>query len=391
MIDLATLTISRFLSSASKNLKYMGIMGLIQIVRIDPKYTLDYQNMVVDCLEDADDTLKIKTLELLFKMTNKMNVEPIVEKLLTYLKDAPVESGTRKDLVVKINELGEKYRPNNNWYIRTMNKLFELGGDLVTQDLTNKFIQSVGEYEKQEDGEKFRDSTIKIYLKVLKKNPNIPESLMQVIAWIMGEYGSDMEQEKVEQIIEELCGQAYHGYENQHTIGLIISALSKLHLSQGYPHNPMVERVMTDFLSSRHIDVQARCVEYKMVKQSQSKIDVKDLYKNTPLNEEQLGQANIDLDLTFLSGFVQEQVSQGKPQYEKSKSLLLSVNTPTIVSASLNFKAYEQETPKYATINQPQGAGSFGPPKEKETAKNGNPVFNVPGTISTSGNQNPGL
>ena len=49
----------------------MGIVGLIQIVKIDPKYTLDYQNMVVDCLEDTDETLKIKTLDLLFKMTNK--------------------------------------------------------------------------------------------------------------------------------------------------------------------------------------------------------------------------------------------------------------------------------------------------------------------------------
>ena len=131
-MDLATLTISRFLSSNSKNLKYMGIMGLIQIVRIDPKYTLDYQNMVVDCLEDADDTLKIKTLDLLFKMTNKQNVEPIVEKLLSYLKDAPIESSTRKDLVVKINELGEKFAPNKNWYVRIMNKLFEMGGDLIT-------------------------------------------------------------------------------------------------------------------------------------------------------------------------------------------------------------------------------------------------------------------
>ena len=101
-------------------------------MRIDPKYTLDYQSMVVDCLEDADDTLKIKTLDLLFKMTNKQNVEPIVDKLLSYLKDAPVESSTRKDLVVKINELGEKFAPNKQWYIRTMNKLFEMGGDLVT-------------------------------------------------------------------------------------------------------------------------------------------------------------------------------------------------------------------------------------------------------------------
>ena len=149
--------------------------------------------MVVDCLEDADDTLKIKTLDLLFKMTNKLNVEPIVEKLLSYLKDAPIESSTRKDLVVKINELGDKFAPNKNWYIRIMNKLFEMAGDLITQELTNKFIQSIAEYEKQEDGEKFRDSTIKIYLKVLKNNPNIPESLMQVIAWIMVEYGSDIE------------------------------------------------------------------------------------------------------------------------------------------------------------------------------------------------------
>lgn len=192
LLDLATITISRFLSSNSKNLKYMGIMGLIQIVRIDPKYTLDYQSMVVDCLEDADDTLKIKTLDLLFKMTNTQNVEPIVEKLLTYLKDAPIESQTRKDLVVKINELTDKFAPNKKWYINTMNKLFEMGGDLVTQDLTDKFIQSISEYEKQENGDEFRNNTIKIYLKVLKKNPAIPESLMQVIAWIMGEYGPDM-------------------------------------------------------------------------------------------------------------------------------------------------------------------------------------------------------
>ena len=245
----------------------MGIVGLIQIVRIDPKYTLDYQNMVVDCLEDADDTLKIKTLDLLFKMTNKLNVEPIVDKLLSYLKDAPIESTTRKDLVVKINELGEKFAPNKNWYIRTMNKLFEMGGDLVTQDLTNKFIQSIGEYEKQEDGEKFRDSTIKIYLKVLKKNPNIPEALMQVIAWIMGEYGPDIpDMEKIEQITEELCHQAYLGYESQHTIGLIVSALGKLHLQTGFQSNPMIERVMADFEGSRHLDVQQRCMEYKLLR-----------------------------------------------------------------------------------------------------------------------------
>jgi AP-4 complex subunit epsilon-1 len=42
LIDLASQTISRFLSSESHNLKYIGITGLGSIVKIDPKYTLNY-------------------------------------------------------------------------------------------------------------------------------------------------------------------------------------------------------------------------------------------------------------------------------------------------------------------------------------------------------------
>lgn len=52
LYELASQTISRFLSSESHNLKYIGISGLSSIVVVDPKYTLNYQTMVVDCLED---------------------------------------------------------------------------------------------------------------------------------------------------------------------------------------------------------------------------------------------------------------------------------------------------------------------------------------------------
>ena len=42
LIDEASKTISRFLSSDSHNLKYIGITGLASIVKIDLKYTLSY-------------------------------------------------------------------------------------------------------------------------------------------------------------------------------------------------------------------------------------------------------------------------------------------------------------------------------------------------------------
>lgn len=361
LLDQATLTISRFLSSQSKNLKYMGIMGLIQIVKIDPKYTLDYQNMVVDCLEDADDTLKIRTLDLLFKMTNTQNVEPIVDKLLSYLKAAPIESTARKDLVFKINELGEKFAPSKSWYIRTMNKVFEMGGDLITQNITNKFIASLCEYQKSEEGEAFRESTIKIYLKVLKKNPSIAESLMQVIAWIMGEYASEIpDQEKVNQIIDELCNQVYIGYENHVTIGMIVSALGKLHLAQGFAPNPHIDMVMRDLSTSKHIGVQQRCLEYKALKEIHTQLpnDGRGIFKGTPMNEEQLQMEGLDLDLSFLGGFVEEQRSAGKPVYDPSKSLL-SANASALPTSTLNFKAYKQEQPVFARISDP-AAGSSG-------------------------------
>ena len=67
---------------------------------------------MVDCLEDTVDTLKIKTLDLLYKMTNNVNVEAIVERLLSYLKEAPIEASSRKDLVNKISNLGENFAPN---------------------------------------------------------------------------------------------------------------------------------------------------------------------------------------------------------------------------------------------------------------------------------------
>ena len=42
LTTLASQTIARFLSSESHNLKYIGITGLASIVKIDPKYTLEY-------------------------------------------------------------------------------------------------------------------------------------------------------------------------------------------------------------------------------------------------------------------------------------------------------------------------------------------------------------
>lgn len=56
-------------------------------------------------------------------------------------------------------------------------------------------------------------------------------------------------------MIEELCNQSNIGYENEATLGLIVSALGKLHLALDYSSNPKIEEVMANYAESRHLSV----------------------------------------------------------------------------------------------------------------------------------------
>ena len=247
-MDAATSTISRFLSSDSHNLKYIGISGLALVVGIDAKYALNYQQLVVNCLEDADDTLKITTLDLLYRMTNRHNVEAIVDKLLGYLRTTNISSiAVRRDLISKINSLCEQYAPTKMWQVKAMNRLYEVGAELITPELTNKFIAILSDYDREEDDQEFRTTLISTYLSILKTNHHLSDPMLQVIAWILGEYCQTIESKKQGKIIKYLCEAVYQPLDNDLTKCYLLTAITKVHMAMNFDHNPMVDVVMDDF------------------------------------------------------------------------------------------------------------------------------------------------
>ena len=150
LIELASNTISRFLSSDSPNLRCTGINGLTLIIQINPSYVMNYQNIIVDCMEVNDETLKKNTFELLYKMTNLKNVEVIVEKMMNYLKKTTLEIQSKKDILQKITELTERFAPNKTWFIKVMNELFVNFGDMISDDILSKLISIISEWEKKQ-------------------------------------------------------------------------------------------------------------------------------------------------------------------------------------------------------------------------------------------------
>ena len=136
-------TISRFLKSDSPNLRCTGIIGLGLIIQINPKYVMNFQNIIVDCMEVNDETLKKYTFNLLYKMTTVNNVEIIVEKMIKYLKDLKKieKSDYNVEVLKKIMELAERFAPSKDWFVKVTNDLFINFGEMVDDDIIRKLLE----------------------------------------------------------------------------------------------------------------------------------------------------------------------------------------------------------------------------------------------------------
>eukprot|EP01031_Cornospumella_fuschlensis_P036807 gene36807-44650_t len=321
LIDAAATAISRFIRSDSHNLKYIGIKGLASIVKDHPRYAADHQLAVIDCLEDPDETLKRKTLELLFKMTNAVNVEFIVEKLLTFLSTS-VDDHFRSDLVQQISQCAERFAPSNAWYVQTIIRVFELAGDKVkpsvAQTLTQLIAEGAEAEEEDEDlaheaDDELRKEAVDNFLSLLDR-PKLPHLLAQTMAWVLGEYGYLSSDHSKEEIMDKLCA-LLHSTGDSETKAMIVTALSKLVAQNGSCPVKILQTVTT-YSQSRSLDLQQRCLE------------VLALLRHPAVMAEILPvdasceDIEVDEDMSFLNDYVQKALNYGAKPYALPLSML---------------------------------------------------------------------
>ncbi|XP_051137261.1 AP-4 complex subunit epsilon-like [Andrographis paniculata] len=360
LLEAAADGIAKFLKSDSHNLKYLGIDALSRLIKISPEVAEQHQLAVIDCLEDPDDTLKRKTFELLYKMTKSSNVEVIVDRMIDYMISIN-DSHYKTEIASRCVELAEQFAPSNQWFIQTMNKVFEHAGDLVNAKVAHNLMRLIAEGFGEDDDtadSQLRSSAVESYLRIMGE-PKLPSAFLQVICWVLGEYGTADGKYSASYITGKLCDVA-EGHPEDNTVkAYAVSALMKIYcfeIAAGKTVDmlPECQSLIDELLASHSTDLQQRAYEL----QSILSLNAEAAKQVMPVNAT-CEDIEIDRDLPFLDGYVQRALENGAQPYipESQRSGTSSISNfknhddhePS--THALRFEAYElPKAPVAATV-----------------------------------------
>ncbi|KAI3728002.1 hypothetical protein L6452_16627 [Arctium lappa] len=346
--------IAKLLKSEVHNLRYMGIDALGRLIRISPEVAEQHQLAVIDCLEDPDDTLKRKTFELLYKMTKSSNVEVIVDRMIEYMISIN-DNHYKTEIASRCVELAEQFAPSNHWFIQTMNKVFQHAGDLVNPKVAHNLMRLIAEGFGENDDtadSQLRSSAVESYLRIMGE-PKLPSTFLQVICWVLGEYGTADGKYSASYIGGKLCDVAEAHSSDDTVKAYAVTALMKVcsfEKAAGRKIDMLSEcQSLIESLSASHsTDLQQRAYELKTI----LGLDGIAMENIMPLDAS-CEDIEIDKSLSFLNSYVQKSLEEGAKPYLSEHERAGKRNISNFrnhyhhdaSTHSLRFEAYEVPKP----------------------------------------------
>nr|CAD7586612.1 unnamed protein product [Timema genevievae] len=111
--------------------KYLGLLAMSKILKTHPKSVQAHKDLIMQCLDDKDESIRLRALDLLYGMVSKKNLMEIVKKLMVHMDKA---EGTtyRDELLSKIIQIcsqnNYQYITNFEWYVSVLVELTRMEG-----------------------------------------------------------------------------------------------------------------------------------------------------------------------------------------------------------------------------------------------------------------------
>ncbi|VDM33901.1 unnamed protein product [Hydatigera taeniaeformis] len=209
-IQLCVQKLRILIEDSDQNLKYLGLLAMGKILRHHPKSVQAHKDLILTCLDDRDESIRLRALDLLHGMVSRTNLLEIVRSLVRHLSTPEIGTHFRAELiatVVRICSQGNyQYVLSFEWYISVLLELAQLNisrnGELLANQLLDVAVRVASVRP-------FAVSQMAIFLRSYKRmithsNQASLHDVIYAAAWICGEYAGFLEEprETLEAMLE---------------------------------------------------------------------------------------------------------------------------------------------------------------------------------------------
>ncbi len=119
-----------FIEDTDQNLKYLGLLGLHKLMQQHLRVVAEHKNLVLDCLEDEDPTIRRRAIDIITCMVSRKNMNHVIERLLRHLNNS--EGDYRNYVMSKIiticSQENYSFISDFAWYVDTLLELSAMVG-----------------------------------------------------------------------------------------------------------------------------------------------------------------------------------------------------------------------------------------------------------------------
>ncbi|CAD6191838.1 unnamed protein product [Caenorhabditis auriculariae] len=234
-IQLCVQKLGVLIEDSDQNLKYLGLLAMGKILKTHPKAVQAHKDIVLRCLDDKDESIRLRSLDLLYGMVSKKNIIEIVKKLMEHV-EAAEGSHYRDELLSRIIGIcsynNYQYITNFEWYISVLVELTKVEGTKhgakiaeQIQDVTVR-VESIRHFSVSQMALLVENAHV-LLAGSAQQRSNMCEVLLAA-AWICGEYSQHVR--NVQSVLESML-RAKTSIMPGHILSVYVQNIGKLYSS----------------------------------------------------------------------------------------------------------------------------------------------------------------
>ncbi|CAH8583737.1 unnamed protein product [Heterobilharzia americana] len=131
-IQLCVQKLRILIEDSDQNLKYLGLLAMRKILLYHPQSVQPHKDLILSCLDDKDESIRLRALDLLHGMVSKTNLTDIVKHLMIHIGNMSAGTHYRNELLNKVvyicSQDNYHYVTSFEWYVTVLVELASIDG-----------------------------------------------------------------------------------------------------------------------------------------------------------------------------------------------------------------------------------------------------------------------